>query len=97
VQAATIADQTNQLELAVELLAFVLQHPALDKAETEGRARKIWEDVTDKLSLEAVQAAQVQGKQKTMAEAVAEAKIILANIGETSHHEPDRLFNRISQ
>jgi tetratricopeptide (TPR) repeat protein len=97
IQTAAIATDEKQPQLAAELLAFTLSHPALDKAEMEGRARKIWYSLVDKLSLEAIQSARQQGEQKELTEAVAEATLLLTQKGEVLYHDTDRLSHRISQ
>ncbi|MFZ0547457.1 MAG: tetratricopeptide repeat protein [Candidatus Promineifilaceae bacterium] len=97
IQTAVIALDEDKPLLAAELLAFTLAHPALDKAEMEGRAKKIWFSVSDKLSLETIQNARQKGEKKELAMAVAEATSILAPQGEKLYHDPDRLSHRISQ
>ena len=91
IQTAVIAADEEQDQLAAELLAFTLSHPALDKAEMEGRARKIWYSLSDKLSLEAIQSARQQGEQKELTEVVSEATFILTPKGEDLYNDPDRL------
>jgi tetratricopeptide (TPR) repeat protein len=91
IQTAVIAADEGQDQLAAELLAFTLSHPALDKAEMEGRARKIWYSLSDKLSLEAIQSARQQGEQKELTEVVSEATFILTPKGEDLYNDPDRL------
>jgi tetratricopeptide (TPR) repeat protein len=97
VQSAVIANEENQPQLAAEILAFALAHPALDKAETEGRAKNIWYTISDRLSSDVIQRTRRAGEQKELAEAVSEAATRLTRQGENQHPEPDRLSHRISQ
>lgn len=97
VQTAVIAHDDGQSQLALELLAFSLVHPGLDKAETEGRAKEIWNSITDRLSSETINRARQQGEQKELSQAVAEASQILTHQGEDRSHELNRLPHRISQ
>ncbi len=82
VQTAAIAADEGRPQLAAEILALALAHPALDKAETEGRAKNIWRSISSELSSEIIQRARQQGEQKELAEAVSEAAIILSHQGE---------------
>ncbi len=97
VQTAVVANNEGQPELAAKILAFCLVHPALDKAETEGHALKIWGAVTDRLSYETVQLVRQEGEQLTLAEVVAEATYILTQLGDDPSHESNRFSHRISQ
>jgi len=82
VQTAVIAVDEEQPQLAAEILAFALAHPALDKAETEGRAKNIWLSISSELSSELIEHTRQQGEQKALAEAVSEAATILSRQGE---------------
>lgn len=97
VQAAIIAADEGQYHPAAEILAFALAQPALDKAETEGRAKNIWYEVSDRLSSQEIQRAHQAGEQKSLIEAVNEARFILTQQGAEQPHEPDRFSHRISQ